>query len=102
MAHQRSKRVRLETEGRRDGGGRSRLLGVEDEHESKGRRFSFNVDRISHSIVEPGEASLASVYDEEYNNNTSDDEGADDEWDRRENETEIVCRHIDHVNMLGL
>ncbi|KAH0900606.1 LOW QUALITY PROTEIN: hypothetical protein HID58_040109 [Brassica napus] len=101
MAHQRSKRVRLETEGGRDGGGRSRLLGVEDEHESKGRRFSFNVDRISHTIVEPGEASLASVYDEEYNNNTSDDEGADDEWDRRENETEIVCRHIDHVNMLG-
>ena len=94
--------MRLETEGRRDGGGRSRLLGVEDEHESKGRRFSFNVDRISHSIVEPGEASLASVYDEEYNNNTSDDEGADDEWDRRENENEIVCRHIDHVNMLGL
>ncbi|CAH8344879.1 unnamed protein product [Eruca vesicaria subsp. sativa] len=105
--------IRRETEGEfrllggRDGG-RSRLLGVEDEHTSKGRRVSFNVDRISHSIVEHGEASLASVYDEEYNytsdvDNGDDDEGgADDEWDRRENETEIVCRHIDHVNMLGL
>ncbi|KAL0872399.1 hypothetical protein Bca101_022104 [Brassica carinata] len=100
--------IRRETEGEfrllggRDGG-RSRLLGVEDEHTSKGRRVSFNMDRISHSVIEPGEASLASVYDEEYNNNTSDyEEGADDEWDRRENETEIVCRHIDHVNMLGL
>ncbi|KAJ0252326.1 hypothetical protein HA466_0131290 [Hirschfeldia incana] len=100
--------IRRETEGEfrllggRDGG-RSRVLGVDDEHTSKGRRVSFNVDRISHSVVEPGEASLASVYDEEYNNNTSDDdEGADDEWDRRESETEIVCRHIDHVNMLGL
>ncbi|KAL1188897.1 Molybdenum cofactor sulfurase [Cardamine amara subsp. amara] len=103
--------IRRETEGefrllgRRDGG-RSRLLGVEDEHPSKGRRVSFNMERVSHSIVEPGEASLASVYDEEYHN-TSDvdngyDEGADDEWDRRETETEIVCKHIDHVNMLGL
>ncbi|CAN6984440.1 unnamed protein product [Brassica rapa subsp. trilocularis] len=100
--------IRRETEGEfrllggRDGG-RSRLLGVEDEHTtSKGRRVSFNVDRISHSVVEHGEASsLASVYDDEYNH-TSDEEGADDEWDRRENETEIVCRHIDHVNMLGL
>ncbi|CAF2146533.1 unnamed protein product [Brassica napus] len=99
--------IRRETEGEfrllggRDGG-RSRVLGVEDEHTtSKGRRVSFNVDRISHSVVEHGEASLASVYDDEYNH-TSDEEGADDEWDRRENETEIVCRHIDHVNMLGL
>uniref|UniRef100_A0A1J3IKC0 Molybdenum cofactor sulfurase n=2 Tax=Noccaea caerulescens TaxID=107243 RepID=A0A1J3IKC0_NOCCA len=104
--------IRRETErefrllGRRDDG-RSRLLGVEDEHTSKGRRVSFNMERVSHSVVEPGEASLASVYDEEYHNNTSDvengdDEGADDEWDRRETETEIVCKHIDHVNMLGL
>ncbi|CAA7035823.1 unnamed protein product [Microthlaspi erraticum] len=104
--------IRRETErefrllGRRDGG-RSRLLGVEDEHTSNGRRVSFNMERVSHSVVEPGEASLASVYDEEYHNNTSDvengdDEGADDEWDRRETETEIVCKHIDHVNMLGL
>ncbi|KAJ4866259.1 Pyridoxal phosphate (PLP)-dependent transferases superfamily protein [Raphanus sativus] len=100
--------IRRETEGEfrllggRDGG-RSRVLGVEDEHTSKGRRVSFNVDRVSHSIVEPGEPSLSSVYDEEYNHNASDDdEGADDEWDRRESETEIVCRHIDHVNMLGL
>ncbi|KFK30338.1 hypothetical protein AALP_AA7G248800 [Arabis alpina] len=103
--------IRRETEGEfrllggRDGG-RSRLLGVEDEHQSKGRRVSFNMERVSHSIVEPGEASLASVYDEEYNNmsdvDNGYDEGADDEWDRRDTETEIVCRHIDHVNMLGL
>ncbi|AEE86754.1 putative molybdenum cofactor sulfurtransferase [Arabidopsis thaliana] len=103
--------IRRETEGEfrllggRDGG-RSRLLGVEDEHPSKGRRVSFNMERVSHSIVEPGEASLASVYDEDYINTSDvengDDEGADDEWDRRDTETEIVCRHIDHVNMLGL
>ncbi|KAF3581703.1 hypothetical protein DY000_02034219 [Brassica cretica] len=52
-------------------------------------------DRVSHSL-DQGEASLASVYNE-----ASDGENQnEDDWERRE--PEIVCSHIDHVNMLGL
>ncbi|KAJ0260409.1 Uncharacterized protein HA466_0066160 [Hirschfeldia incana] len=87
--------IRRETEGEfrllgRRGG---RLMGVEDEQPSRGTRVSFNVDRVSHSL-DQGEASLA--YEEE-----SDGENQnEDDWERRE--PEIVCSHIDHVNMLGL
>ncbi|CAH8349238.1 unnamed protein product [Eruca vesicaria subsp. sativa] len=88
--------IRRETEGEfRLLGRRGRLMGVEDEQPSRGTRVSFNVDRVSHSL-DQGEASLASVYDEE-----SDGENPnEDDWERRE--PEIVCSHIDHVNMLGL
>ncbi|CAF1717065.1 uncharacterized protein LOC111209900 [Brassica napus] len=87
--------IRRETEGefrllgRREksqysGGGR--LLVNEGEHPSK-RRVSFR------SLDHGGEASVISLGDEE--------DGA--EWDDDEQrEPEIVCRHIDHVNMLGL
>ncbi|KAJ0041128.1 hypothetical protein Pint_28152 [Pistacia integerrima] len=92
--------IRRETEGefrllgRREGnrytGGR--FFGLEDnEHPSRGRRVSF-------SILEPGEVSATSVDDEDY---TSDGEYGDgQEWNRRE--PEIICRHLDHINMLGL
>ncbi|KAJ0096375.1 hypothetical protein Patl1_28799 [Pistacia atlantica] len=103
--------IRRETEGefrllgRREGnrytGGR--FFGLEDnEHPSRGRRVSFSMednrrDRLSHT-VEPGEVSATSVDDEDY---TSDGEYGDgQEWNRRE--PEIICRHLDHINMLGL
>ncbi|XVE87212.1 hypothetical protein DITRI_Ditri18aG0098100 [Diplodiscus trichospermus] len=102
--------IRRETEGefrllgRREGnrynGGR--FFGLEDEHPSRGRRVSFSMedsrkDRPSRTL-EPGEASATSLDDEDY---TSDGEYGDgQDWDRRE--PEIICRHLDHVNMLGL
>lgn len=101
--------IRRETEGefrllgRREGnkfvGGR--FFGLEDnEHSSRGRRVSFSMEEkkehLSHTL-EPG-GSVTSLDDEEY---TSDGENGDgEEWDRRE--PEISCRHLDHVNMLGL
>ncbi|EOX91279.1 hypothetical protein QUC31_003040 [Theobroma cacao] len=102
--------IRRETEGefrllgRREGnrynGGR--FFGLEDEHPSRGRRVSFSMEegrkeRLSHTL-EPGEVSVTSLDDEDY---TSDGEYGDgQDWDRRE--PEITCRHLDHVNMLGL
>ncbi|KAF2283655.1 hypothetical protein GH714_013370 [Hevea brasiliensis] len=103
--------IRRETEGefrllgRREGnryaGGR--FFGLEEnEHPSRGRRVSFSMednhnDHLSRA-QEPGEVSVTSLDDEEY---TSDGEYGDgQEWDRRE--PEIICRHLDHVNMLGL
>ncbi|KDP31852.1 hypothetical protein JCGZ_12313 [Jatropha curcas] len=103
--------IRRETEGefrllgRREGnryaGGR--FFGLEEnEHPSRGRRVSFSMEdnrkeQLSHTL-EPGEVSVTSLDDEEY---TSDGEYGDgQEWDRRE--PEIICRHLDHVNMLGL
>ncbi|KAJ9170771.1 hypothetical protein P3X46_018851 [Hevea brasiliensis] len=103
--------IRRETEGefrllgRREGnryaGGR--FFGLEEnEHPSRGRRVSFSMEdnrkeRMTHTL-EPGEVSVTSLDDEEY---TSDGEYGDgQEWDRRE--PEIICRHLDHVNMLGL
>ncbi|XP_010531232.1 PREDICTED: uncharacterized protein LOC104807577 [Tarenaya hassleriana] len=84
-------------EGSRCSGGR--LLGFEDEHPSRGRRVSFNMERVSHSLEPGGEPSLESLNDEDYTSDAADNPD-EDEWDRRE--PEIVCRHIDHVNMLGL
>lgn len=47
---------------------------------------------------EPGEISVNGLDDEEY---SSDEEYGDgDDWGRRE--PEIICRHLDHINMLGL
>ncbi|XVF17760.1 hypothetical protein REPUB_Repub10bG0151500 [Reevesia pubescens] len=102
--------IRRETEGefrllgRREGnkynGGR--FFGLEDEDPSRGRRVSFSMEdnrkeRLSHTL-EPGEVSATSLDDEDY---TSDGEYGDgQDWDRRE--PEIICRHLDHVNMLGL
>ncbi|GAV88975.1 hypothetical protein CFOL_v3_32396 [Cephalotus follicularis] len=103
--------IRRETEGefrllgRREGNSRyagGRFFGVEDEHPSRERRVSFSLEdnrkeHASHTL-EPGEISVTSLDDEEY---TSDGEYADgQDWDRRE--PEIICRHLDHINMLGL
>ncbi|XP_057415445.1 uncharacterized protein LOC130710262 [Lotus japonicus] len=103
--------IRRETEGefrllgRREGnrycGGR--LLGSEEnELGSRGRRVSFSMEDnrkefVSHTL-ETGDVSATSLDDEEV---TSDGEYGDGEdWGRRE--PEIICQHIDHINMLGL
>ncbi|XP_010255073.1 PREDICTED: uncharacterized protein LOC104595843 [Nelumbo nucifera] len=102
--------IRRETEGefrllgRREGnrfaGGR--FFGVEEDERvtSMGRRVSFSMEdnrkeRLSHAL-EPGEVSVTILGDDD---SISDEEDGQ-EWDRRE--PEIVCRHLDHVNMLGL
>ncbi|XP_050388151.1 uncharacterized protein LOC126805090 [Argentina anserina] len=110
-AELRESAIRRETEGefrllgRREGSRftNDRLFGVEEnESSNRGRRVSFSIednhkDQSSH-IFETGEISATSLEDEDY---TSDGEYADgQDWDRRE--PEITCRHIDHVNMLGL
>ncbi|KAI9088659.1 hypothetical protein K1719_029773 [Acacia pycnantha] len=104
--------IRRETEGefrlldRREGNryGGSRFLGL-DENESynKGGRVSFSMEDnhkeyISQSM-EPGDICATSLEDdEEY---TSDGEDGDEQdWGRRE--PNILCQHLDHVNMLGL
>lgn len=103
--------IRRETEGefrlldRRDGnrvaGGRV-VCFEEDELANKGRRVSFstednNQEHPSHS-VEVGETSTRNLDEYQYE---SDGDYADDlESDRRE--PEIICRHLDHINMLGL
>ncbi|XP_028790944.1 uncharacterized protein LOC114746828 [Neltuma alba] len=104
--------IRRETEGefrlldRREGnryaGGR--FFGL-DENESynKGRRVSFSMEdnrKEYHShTLETGDICAISLEDdEEY---TSDGEDGDEQdWGRRE--PNIICRHLDHVNMLGL
>ncbi|XP_038722957.1 uncharacterized protein LOC120014911 [Tripterygium wilfordii] len=102
--------IRRETEGefrllgRREGNRYSggRLFGVEEnEHPSRGRRVSFSTEdhckeHLGHTS-EPGEISVTSL-DEEYSSDGDYGDGQD--WDRRE--PEITCRHLDHVNMLGL
>ncbi|XP_011004591.1 PREDICTED: uncharacterized protein LOC105111050 [Populus euphratica] len=104
--------IRRETEGefrllgRREGsryGGGSRFFGLEENgHSSRGRRVSFSMEdnhkeRLSHNL-EPGEISATSLDDEDYSTDGEYVDGQD--WDRRE--PEIICRHLDHVNMLGL
>jgi selenocysteine lyase/cysteine desulfurase len=54
-------------------------------------------ERLSHTL-EPGEISATSLDDEDYSTDGEYVDGQD--WDRRE--PEIICRHLDHVNMLGL
>ncbi|POO02694.1 Glycine dehydrogenase (decarboxylating) [Trema orientale] len=103
--------IRRETEGefrllgRRDGNTRyagGRFFGLEEnEVSSRGRRVSFSTEerqeRPSHN-VETGEISVTSLEDDEYSSDGEYDDGQD--WDRRE--PEIICRHLDHVNSLGL
>ncbi|XP_059644869.1 uncharacterized protein LOC132286535 [Cornus florida] len=104
--------IRRETEGefrllgRREGnrfaGGR--FFGIEEIEQpgSRGRRVSFSMEenhraRLSHTS-ELGELSATGLDDEDY---TSDGEYGDrQDSDRRE--PEIACRHLDHINMLGL
>ncbi|OVA15445.1 hypothetical protein BVC80_1229g20 [Macleaya cordata] len=103
--------IRRETEGdfrllgRRERtrfGGGGRFFGVEDNEQvlCMDRRGSFSVDenqkeQLSHTL-EPGEVS-ATTRGESMND---EEDGNEQEWGRRE--PEIICRHLDHVDMLGL
>ncbi|KAD4888082.1 hypothetical protein R6Q59_034818 [Mikania micrantha] len=93
--------IRRETEGefrllgRREGNrfSGSRLFGVDETEQDPRRRVSFTLqDQKS------GELSDANV--EDYNYISDGDYGEDQESSRRE--PEITCKHLDHVNMLGL
>ncbi|XP_054823901.1 uncharacterized protein LOC129321933 [Prosopis cineraria] len=89
-------------EGNRYGGGR--FFGLEEnESYNKGRRVSFSMEDnrkeyLSHTS-ETGDICATSLDDDEQY--TSDGEDGDEQdWGRRE--PNIICRHLDHVNMLGL
>ncbi|KAL2499740.1 Pyridoxal phosphate (PLP)-dependent transferases superfamily protein [Abeliophyllum distichum] len=105
--------IRRETEGdfrllerrerNRIAGGR--FFGIEETEQlgSRGRRVSFSTEdnrkaRLSQT-VETGELSATSLDDEDY---ISNGESVDDGQDSDRNEPEIICRHLDHINMLGL
>ena len=104
--------IRRETEGEfrllgrretnRFAGGR--FFGVEesDQVASMGSRISFSMEEnsrgnLSHTL-EPGEASFTNLGD--YESMSDGEYGDEQEWGRRE--PEIICRHLDHINMLGL
>ncbi|XP_020592079.1 uncharacterized protein LOC110032705 [Phalaenopsis equestris] len=107
--------IRRETEGefrllgRREGNNSrfkcGRFYGVEDSDGvvSTGRRVSFSTEdikpseRFGHNL-DAGEASTHNPAASEAA--SASDYEDDQEWSRRE--PEIICRHIDHVNMLGL
>ncbi|GAB2282547.1 hypothetical protein Dimus_017088 [Dionaea muscipula] len=80
-----------------------RYLAIEErEISSNGRRASFGFEDnckepLSH-ILEAGEASSICVDDDHYSVDA--EYGDDPELSRRE--PEIVCRHLDHINMMGL
>ncbi|XP_052196792.1 uncharacterized protein LOC127804101 [Diospyros lotus] len=104
--------IRRETEGefrllgRREYGrfAGGRFFGIEEleQPSSRGRRVSFSMEdhhkeQLTHTL-EPGELSATSLDNEEYLSDGEYGDGLDS--DRRE--PEIVCRHLDHINMLGL
>lgn len=102
--------IRRETEGefrllgRREGAkyGGGRLFATEENERdmSMGRKVSFSVENnhrgVSSHSIQPRDASVLAS-DE---STTDEDDGDGQESDRRE--PEIVCRHLDHVDMLGL
>ncbi|MQL88492.1 hypothetical protein Taro_021053 [Colocasia esculenta] len=110
--------IRRETEGdfrlldRREmnsrlGGGR--FFGVEesDRVASMGRRVSFSIeDNSTHrertnQNLDAGDAPANTPGDDEDDDDdVFDGEDGDEDWNRRE--PEVVCRHLDHVNMMGL
>ncbi|KAJ8764265.1 hypothetical protein K2173_006005 [Erythroxylum novogranatense] len=80
----------------------TRFFGLEEnEHPSKGRRVSFgaedNLKECPSHTLEPEEIYATSLDDEDY---TSNGEYEAQDWDTKE--PEIICRHLDHVNALGL
>ncbi|XP_074308740.1 uncharacterized protein LOC141643467 [Silene latifolia] len=92
--------IRRETEGefrllgRRDGG---KVVCFEEDHGDKGRRVSYSAE--DNRPLELGSEACPSNLDEyQYSDGDYGDDGQ--ESDRRE--PEIICRHIDHVNMLCL
>ncbi|CAL9245135.1 unnamed protein product [Arabidopsis halleri] len=89
---------------RRETEGEFRLLGRREKSQYNGGRLLVNEDehpskrRVSFRSVDHGEASVISLGDED-----EEEDGSNGvEWDDDQREPEIVCRHIDHVNMLGL
>ncbi|XVF63963.1 hypothetical protein PTKIN_Ptkin09bG0128800 [Pterospermum kingtungense] len=103
--------IRRETEGefrllgRREGSrfANGGFFGLEEEDRvaSMGRKVSFSVEdncNENTSSLEPGEISLATLADDE----SGTDEEYDDEQECRRKEPEIICRHLDHINTLGL
>ncbi|XP_027063235.1 uncharacterized protein [Coffea arabica] len=103
--------IRRETEGEfrvlgrreRNGYTGGRFFGLEDGDRVAGMgcRVSFSLDDSQivnpKSSFEPGEPSVNSLVDAE---SIHDGEYGDEQWNGRE--PEIFCRHLDHVNMLGL
>ncbi|XP_075514933.1 uncharacterized protein LOC142549721 [Primulina tabacum] len=104
--------IRRETEGEfrllerreksRIAGGRFFGLEETDQSRIKGGRVSFNTEdnnkaRLGHS-AEPGELSSINLDDDDYISNGE----HGDEQDSDRGEPEINCRHLDHINMLGL
>ncbi|KAH6761769.1 Pyridoxal phosphate transferases superfamily protein [Perilla frutescens var. hirtella] len=104
--------IRRETEGEfrllerreksRIAGGR--FFGIEESEAAgnKGRRVSFSTEDNHRAHIgqtlEPGETSPNSIDDDDdYMSN-----GEYDEQDSERGEPEIICRHLDHINMLGL
>ncbi|PON70122.1 Glycine dehydrogenase (decarboxylating) [Parasponia andersonii] len=81
-----------------------RFFGVEESERvgSMGSRISFSMEEnregnLAHTL-EPGEASFTNLGD--YESMSDGEYGDEQEWGRRE--PEIICRHLDHINMLGL
>ncbi|XP_050238801.1 uncharacterized protein LOC126688217 [Mercurialis annua] len=99
--------IRRETEGdfrllgRREKG---RFFGLEEGERvgSMSHRVSFSINddysREHFSNLKQGEISLHSSSDEESMSN--EEYGNEQDWERRE--PEIPCRHLDHINLLGL
>ncbi|KAJ0239072.1 hypothetical protein HA466_0235800 [Hirschfeldia incana] len=94
---------------RRETEGEFRLLGRREKSQYNGGRLVVNEDehpskrRVSFRSVDHGEeASVISFGDEEEEEGEGEDGSNGVEWDDDQREPEIVCRHIDHVNMLGL
>ncbi|KAK6128910.1 hypothetical protein DH2020_037349 [Rehmannia glutinosa] len=69
---------------------------------SRGRRVSFSTEDNRRpnltQPLEPGELSANSLDDEDYTSNGEYGDGQDSD----RGEPEIICRHLDHINMLGL
>ncbi|KAE8729197.1 B3 domain-containing protein [Hibiscus syriacus] len=104
--------IRRETEGefrllgRREGSrfANGRFFGFdgEDRVASMDRRVSFSVEdncNENPSRLEPGEISLTTLPDDE---SCTDELNDDDDLECSRREPEIICHHLDHVNMLGL
>ncbi|KAL8477643.1 hypothetical protein ACS0TY_029812 [Phlomoides rotata] len=78
-----------------------RFFGIEETEQpgSRGRRVSFiTEDNRRAQTIETGELSITSLDDEDYMSNG----GYGDDQDSERGEPEIILRHLDHINMLGL
>ncbi|GLT47042.1 hypothetical protein SLA2020_207640 [Shorea laevis] len=84
-------------------GGRFFGLEEEDRAASMGCRVSFSMEyspKDDFTHWQPGEISLTTLGDDESISDTDGEYVDAQEWERKE--PEIVCRHLDHINMLGL